>query len=459
MDQTPLALAVNAAMDDFRSIIASNFRKWAGGQGLDTKRRCSWSEYGWPETICFDDLHKLYSRQGIAFGVVNRLVKKCFQSNPWVIQGDESADSKSETAWDVEFKRFAKDKKFWKALRQVDTRRLVGRYAALILQIADGKQWDQPISSGSLVRFIPAWQGQLTVKTWDTSPTSATYGQPTMWTFDEAAVDPTHADSTAPAGRQVDIHPDRIIIFGDFREGLSYLEPCYNDFVNLEKISGGSGESFLKNAARQMAVNFDKEIDLGKIARAYGVETKDLQEAFQGAAHDLSTGGDRLMITQGADVSTLVAAVPDPEPHYSVSLQNIAASTGQPAKVIVGMQTGERASSEDLRGWNQECQGRRETDLADDIESAVNHLIRVKIVSAVPGGVFTVMWDNLAESTESEKADLADKYAGINQKLAGTGEAAPFTTEEIRNAAGKENAASLAPLPDVSPGPLPSEVQ
>jgi hypothetical protein len=31
--------------------------------------------------------------------------------------------------------------------------------------------------------------------------------------------------------------------------------------VSLEKVEGGSGESFLKNAARLNAINFEKEID------------------------------------------------------------------------------------------------------------------------------------------------------------------------------------------------------
>lgn len=459
MSLTPLQMAVNAALNDYRNILGAGFRQWAGAQGLDQKRRCSWNEYGWPDQISFDDLHKLYTRQGIAYGVVNRYSGKCFETNPEVIEGGEEQDSEKESTWDKEFASFAKRFKLWKAVRQTDVRRLVGRYAGLILQIADGKDWSQPVTGAAVLkRFIPAWEGQLKVETWDLDTRSPNYGEPLMWQFDEVAV---CTDGGQSAGaRQFPIHPDRVIIFGDFRSGDSFLTPCYNDFVNLEKISGGSGESFLKNSARQLAINFGEKVDLNKIARMHGVELKDLQQAFNEQADDLNRGFDKLLITQNAETTALVANVPDPVPHYSVSLQNISASTGIPSKIIVGMQTGERASSEDQKDFAKLCQGRRTNELTDDIENVVNHLIRIKLLKPSPAaeGEFSVTWDDLSASSDLEKAELADKYATVNQKMAGSGEAAPFSREEIRTAAGFDNEDDAPePLPDVQDEPLPGE--
>ncbi len=459
-DPKRLHLALNAALNQ-QSILSSNFRQqFMRHAGSDNKRDCAWQEYGWKENLCFDDFYKLYDRQGVAFGVVNLLNGKCFETNPWVIQGDENDEKEAETAWEKSVRLFAKKSKLWKAFKAADEYRLVGNYAAIILQIADGKKWTDPVSGNRLVikQLIPAWEGQLTPTDIDTDPNSPEYGEPMAWQYAEGDVQ--QSDDAAVAPRNLKIHRDRIMILGDWRAGRSFLKAAYNSFVNLEKIEGGSGESYLKNAGRQMVINYDKEVNLAQIARDYKLDgVAELQELFNEQARDLNNGGDRLMVTQGASTQMLVSNVPDPQPHYSISIQTIAAATETPAKVITGMQTGERASTEDLKQYNKRCQGRRVNDLSDDIDQVIEHLIRVRLIEPAPNGEFTVMWDDLTESTFAEKLDFADKMATINQKSAGNGDMPVFASTEIREAAGFENDADSDKareddMPDVDPEPI-----
>ena len=460
-----LQMAVNAALNQ-QAIFTSNFRAaMCRGMGADDKRKFAWEEYGWKANLGFDDFYNLYDRQGVAYGVVNLVNNKCFETNPWVIQGDETDEKTAEKPWEKEVRLFAKKSKLWKAVKAVDQQRMVGRFAGLILQIADGGKWDEPVKVGAktvIKAFIPAWEGQLTPQEIVDDANDPNYGEPRYWQFNEAAV--KVSDDTATTGnRNIQIHPDRIIIIGDWRAGRSFLRAGYNAFVNLEKIEGGSGESYLKNAGRQMAVNYDKEVNLGQIARDYKLSSvADLQALFNEQARDLNNGGDRLMITQGATTQMLVSAVPDPAPHYATSLQTISASTdGIPAKVIVGMQTGERASTEDIKQFNRYGQGRRVHLLTDDAEQVIQHLIRVKLIAPAPGGEFTVMWDDLAESTFAEKLEFADKMAGVNQKNAGSGDLPVYSSSEIREASGYENDSASDrdredDMPDVEPDPIPA---
>lgn len=459
-DPVRLRLAVNAALNQ-ASILSANFRQGFGcSMGADNKRAFAWSDYGWPTSVGFDEFFKLWDRQGVAYGVVNRMTDKCFETHPWVIQGDEFEEEKEETEWDKEFKRFAKRSELWPAIHEADRRRLVGGYAALLIQVKDGKPWTDPVTDdrGVVKSYIPAWAGQLTPCEFDEDVNSATYGEPRFWEFKEGAT--TVGGVSALAPRNLKVHPDRILIIGDWRTGRSYLRAAYNSFVNLEKIEGGSGEGFLKNASNRMAINYDANANLQTLATHYGLKNVDsLRQAMNDAATDLNSGVDRLLITQGATVTPLVGVVPDPTPHYSVSIQTISASTGQPAKIIVGMQTGERASTEDLKDFNKLGQGRRTGPLSRDIKQAIEHLQRIHLVSAVPGEDFTVMWDDLTESTQGEKLDNADKMAGINQKNLGVGEGPVFSGAQIRETAGWEGEpddSELAPLkkpvlPDVEP--------
>lgn len=424
-----LTLAVNHALNDAR-MARARAMAFNPGMGLDAKRSSAWCEYGFKEDLTFDDLYKLYRRGGIAYGAVNKLVGLCWKTNPEVIEGDAGDDTREETAWERSNKKVFTHR-FWRAFAEADKRRLVGRWSGLLLHVRDNKQWKEPVIKGrGLAKVTPVWRSALEVKSRDND------GNISMWQYIEAQAD----------GNSVrrDIHPDRVFILGDMSDdAIGFLEPGYNACVSLEKVEGGSGESFLKNAARQLNTNFEKDIDFGSLASLYGVSVDSLQERFNEAAKELNMGNDTMLITQGATVTPLVTAVADPQPTYNVNLQTFASSVDMPTKIIVGMQTGERASSEDQKYMNGRGQSRR-GDLSFDIEDMVDKLIDLKVVN--PVAEKTVVWDDLTEATGGEKLDNATKMSAINQTSLASGEQV-FTVDEIRVAAGYEPGGGK-PLPE-----------
>src|SRR5690625_4875503 len=268
-----LDLAVNHALNDAR-IAQARMNLMYGGYGLDDKRKCSaWHEYGWPADVTYEMLFSLYRRGGLAHGAVNKVVGTIWKTNPWIIEGDEQEESRPETAWE---KRASKTltARIWRAFKDADRRRLVGRYAGLLLHINDGKAWNQPAAKGKqLVKVTVAWANALKPSRFDADESSQAYGQPIEWEYQEIR-------NAGQVGRRVKVHPDRVFILGDWSPGaIGWLEPAYNAFVSLEKVEGGSGESFLKNAARQLNINFDKEIDFANLASMYGVSVKEIGRA------------------------------------------------------------------------------------------------------------------------------------------------------------------------------------
>lgn len=439
---SPLYLALNAAIGDQKMLQAR--QRFACAQGLlgaDSKRPTAWRSFGWAETLSFQDYYRMWERGGLAHGAVNRTIAKCWQDDPEVIEGAPEETKRPPTAWEQEFKAFAKSSKLWECMREADLRRVVGKYSALILQIADGKTWNQPVrgrAARRLVKIIPAWEGQLTPSAWGQDETnSETYGLPTMFSFRENAVgNDANVASAGYAGRNLEIHPDRVIILGDIINGVPMLRAPYNDFVNIEKILGGSGESFLKNAARAISINFGEKSNLSDIAAQHKVSVSELRGVFDQVTEGLNRGVDQTLITQNADVKPLVAVVPDPQQHFNVSLQSAAASFMMPIMIWIGSQTGERSSQEDQKDWNKTNQGRRLYQLAGDIETVLAHLTRIGLVKPVAES--SVVWSDLNEATQGEKLDNADKMAGINQKSMGTGEV-PYSSQEIRDMSGHVN--------------------
>lgn len=423
-----LQLAVNHAINDAR-LARARMGMLNPSMGLDAKRNSAWCEYGFPEQVTYENLYALYRRGGIAHGAVEKLVGKCWQTNPEIIEGDDADESENETTWEKKSKQVFTNR-LWRAFADADRRRLVGRYAGILLHIRDGKDWNLPVTKGrGLQKVSVAWAGSLTVGEWDTGLNSKTYGQPKMWQYTERLPN--------GSSRRVNIHPDRVFILGDYSDdAIGFLEPAYNAFVSLEKVEGGSGESFLKNAARQLNVNFEKEIDFNNLASLYGVSIDELQDKFNEVAGEMNRGNDVLMTTQGATVTPLVTAVADPSATYNVNLQTAAAGVDIPSRILVGNQQAERSSTEDQKYMNSRCQSRR-VDLAFEIEDFCDKLIDLQIID--PISQKAVIWDDLNEQTGAEKLINAKTMGEINQSMQGSGENPAFSRAEIRTAAGYEN--------------------
>jgi len=296
----------------------------------------------------------------------------------------------------------------------------VGAYSGLILRVADNARWDQELQpGGDLIEIIPAWEGQLTPGTWDENPSSPRYGQPTTWNYNEGNV---QTADTPPPARSVTIHHSRVVIVGDYREGVSELEAAYNDFVSLVKITGGSGESYLKNASRQLSVEFGDTQSLPNLAREHGISMEELDERLNEQMADLNSGIDAAAFTTGGKINPLVANVPQPKEHFEMQVQCIAASLEIPTKVLIGNQQGERASTEDQDDFNNRCQARRLGELQTDIRRFIDRLIEYRIIPPVPGDEYEVMWSELTDASFADKLAMVKTLAEAQKALAGTGE-------------------------------------
>jgi hypothetical protein len=436
----PISLAVNHALSELQ-MARARIGLMSPGMGLDSKRNAAWCEYGFKENLEFSDFYNLYRRGGIAHGAINKIIGACWNTSPWVIEGDDQDNASEETKWERSLTPIIDGGRFWKTIAEADLRRLVGRYSGILIQLRDSGRWDQPVTQKDavIVKLIPVWASSLKPVKFDTNEQSETFGEPMLWQYTEHGVN-------GQSARQIDVHPDRLFILGDWlADAIGFLEPAYNAFVSMEKVEGGSGESFLKNAARQLGLNFSESVDLNNIASMYGVSIGELQHKFNDAARDLNRANDLLLITQGATTTPLVSSIPDPTPTYNVNLQTAAAAMDIPTKILVGMQTGERASSEDQKYFNARCQARR-GELAFELHDLFRHLMRIRVVSSV--AEYSVMWDDLTEAVQVDKLGSAKLMSEINSASLALGETV-FTAEEIREVAGYDPLENPEPLEDI----------
>lgn len=433
-------LAMNSSVSNQRQIAYGGSQYT---QGTDPKHACLWEEFGYKQNLTYYDFRLMYERQGIAGGVIDMHAQLAFQTLPEIVEGDNDAENRKETPTEKEVRQFAKRTSFFQKYMDATIRRSVGNYSALIIQIADNKTWNEPVdslSSEQIVKFIPVWEHQLLVNQFDQDQLSPTYSEPLSFTYNEYDFNRTNTQNAGPQ-RAVTIHADRVIWFGDLYSngsatlmGNLMLKKGYNDFATMEKLIGAGGEGAYKNSARHIATSFDKDTNITDLAKMFGVTEAELGDVFQEMTSDLNSNFDAGMFGKAATYTVLSTSLPDMRETFDNAAMSAAASVQYPMTVIVGQQTGERASSEDGKVTAKRSTSYRNNVLTPELMDALAKLQKLGLWS---GTEFTIVWDSLLDASESEKIDNAYKMAQTNALTGGVGEPI-YSQKEIRVVGGQD---------------------
>lgn len=389
-------------------------------------------DFGWPDTLTFEKFHRMYRRNSLASAGVDKTIAKTWQDNPQIWETEKPAESRIES----DIRQRFEDLRIWQMMAEADRRSMVGQYAAVILRFRDDQPFDQPVGrvGGGLMGLagaIPCWESQLTVSEWNDDPASEDYGLPKMFQFSEAAL-----GNEGHAARSFQVHPDRVLIWSDDGtvNGRSALEPGFNDLLDAEKIKGAGGEGFWKNARGAPMIEAAEGLTPADVASNMGVSPEDVLDAINDQLESFQSGFDKGLMLGGMTAKPLQITLPVPEHFFAAPVNSFAASILMPVKILLGSQTGERASTEDAKEWASTCASRRVNRCKPLIHEFISRLERAGIL---PERDWFIGWQDLLESSDSEKMDRAAKMSAINSQTH-PGDEPAFLPSEIREAAGFE---------------------
>lgn len=440
--------ALSMVVNSMASVVARGRMQYAnmGGSG-NTKRIHLNNEFGYPAQVTFDDYYRSYERNAIAGAAIKRMVDGCWEDYPEVFEGDKKQDSKADTAWDKRIKKLLK--RCWRQIKDADRRNLVGRYSAILIQLKDNGAWKDPVNTTTvkslqekaLVRLIPVWEAQLDVSEWDTDQTSENYGQPKLYSYTEL---PVEGQPSGAPSRQVSVNPQRVIILAEgsddglLTSGIPLLRSGFNKLLDIEKTSGGAAEGFLKNASRQLNYEFDRDTNFKNLAAALGVPIEDLADGLDEQVRRLNNSTDSAAFMQSGKATVLSVTPGDPEPTWRTALNEFCATIPIPMKILVGMQTGERASIEDGKDWAKTRMSRRNGFLTDLIEEIIFRFAEIGMIPQPVNEEITVSWSDLLAPSEAEKIANMDKMADVADKTQSAFGRPAITENEVRIAGGME---------------------
>ncbi|WKL15946.1 DUF1073 domain-containing protein [Comamonas testosteroni] len=406
-------------------------QEFLGSLGLDAKRPTAWTQYGYSEHISFEMLYAAYERGGSGHGAVHRLLDKCWEKLPRI----KKPESDSETSWEKKVKTLLRKVRAMAKLKDLDRRNLIGRYAAVIYRVADSKPLEEPLQRAtSLVDLIPLFENQLKVTKWHADENDENFGKPAM--FQYRKLSPPGTDTQGRPEEWADVHPSRVQILaegsvGDFFDGVPLLRAGFNRLVDLDKISGGSGESFLKNSARTLVFRYDTDAGSPQaMSGEDGEATPSVREAHEAQARALNRSADAAVVIQGGDATTLQTQISDPTGPWTVAANEFAASVRLPFTILFGQQTGRLASDEDKQDYANRCASRQEFELTPMLEEFITRMQAAGIIEA---GDFEIQWPPVNAPTEKDKAELLGKMTAAMQQAYQAGLTEPlFDTNELR---------------------------
>jgi hypothetical protein len=413
----------------------------SGGYDFSDTMHNVFLDFGYPQSISFDQFWNMYRRFGIAKNVADLPVDTGWISPP-IVEGSDQ--------FNRDLERLINEQKLWKRVKGLDNRQRVGRYAGLFMRIRDDKSPEMPIEGklngiGSLVQMIPLYEGQLKVLETENDPKKDNYGQPTMYQFNGGSA----GNRNEKIRDSFSVHPSRIIIAAEESDngsiqGVSSLEASFNSLMDLRKIIGAGGEGFYRNAAQSVVFQLKDAASAKQNAALLGK----FNEQYDDFTHNRMR---RAMWTPGLEAKALESNLAQPKDFFMNALNDVAAASKIPATILIGQQTGRLASTEDSRHFLSMINSRRENFLSEVVTDVLDWLITNGIL---PTSKFIVEWDDLLAASDVEKLGNADKMASINEKQFKSGGEIPFDGEEIREAAGAEP----RPLEDPGDETLPDDL-
>lgn len=406
------------------SLISDRTRAVTGGSSHDSNRDY-YAVLGYKRNPDKNDFMWKYKFQDIAKRIVNLPPQDTWRKGFVLIDGSETSEDENpksqflsdwQTINDASREGFIDVNSY---LKRVDRLAGIGQYGILLLGVRDGD-----IQNGSALN--------KTIRRKLSGPGDLLYLSPfsevsVMLTDSDLVRDPADRRFGQPKTYQVDlgvgvgyrrVHWTRIIhVAEDLNEnevlGTPRLEAIMQRLDDLMKLVGGSSESAWLTMRKGVIFLAREGYTPPAKDTAAGRAMDDELFKFK---HDLDRmlrlGGFEDVKEVGPDLIT------DPSKLFGTIISLISAATGIPQRILLGSERGELASSQDLQSWMSVIDDRRKNYAEPFVlRPLLNRFIAWGIMAMPLKGKYSVVWPNLFELSDLQRADLADKTASAVQKF------------------------------------------
>jgi len=318
-------------------------------------KRSLYDVFGYSKVLRFDDLLAKYHRQDIAARLLEAPSAAIWSNPPTVTATDES--------WNIAWNNLIQRHNLFFVLNRLDNLAGLGRYSVLFVGFTgEGLKanYEKPISRGSsttpreVLYFQPYSEPAAHIVKVVGERSDPRFLMPELYDLKPFINQPAVPGQPTIAQASFRVHASRCLHIAegaleDTLIGRPRLERLSNRLDDMEKISGGTAETYWLSGNRGMQANIDKEMDL----------TPDDEKALTDELEEYQHQLRRWIRTRGVEIKSLGENSPDPRGAFDVTLALLAGASGLPQRVMTGAEAGQLASAQDRANWAERIEERR----------------------------------------------------------------------------------------------------
>jgi hypothetical protein len=397
--------------------------------------------FDWDPNPTVTDYYAMALRNPYAYAVTFLPPMTTWRDAPRIVDDDEDADG--QTDFEERLETLVRKQNLWDYGSRADMLAGIGTFGVLVMEfddvergdVGDGKENDgfaSPVDNPDSLQGLKPFSRESVEDVKLGSPGSGRWGKPVKYQLnlgdendEEFGIERSGPETMwVHHSRVIHIHADQLL--DDDIRGIPRQQPVYNNIVDIEKTLGSAGELAYRASAWGININISKDFQIDD----------DAQEKLREHLSRWQHGLENVLRTHGADdVKSLGGEDIDPSNVIDPNVEAISAQTGIPQSVLKGNETGERATTQDLKEWYGKIQERREEFVTPTIvRELIDRLIKYDILPTPSDGpaAYSVEWSPLAELAESDVADIQMTRAEMLNEWTGGNPDDYFTREQQR---------------------------
>jgi hypothetical protein len=403
-------MQLNESITVMRSKLAAAMGQQHGG------KRDLYDALGYERNPNFDTYFSLYSRNEYAGRIVDLPAEDTWRKPPIISDGDSSTDKEeNRTPFIQAFIDLSGKLRLWHYFQRADKLAGIGRFGLLVMGLPGNAETEYTGKApGAVMYLAPYSEGEVSVIKKYTDAQNPKFGRPEIY---QITVDDGDGKT-----RQIKMHASRVIHIADGKlqsevYGTPRLERVLNRIFDTEKVLGGAAEAAWITAFKGLVFALRDGYEFPDKT----VSGKDAQKELLDEIDEYMHGFKRYMRTSGVDVNELGSdTIPDPSGLSKEIIKALSAGSNIPARILVGSESGELASSQDQSTWAGQIAS-RQTDFAEPemLRAFIDWCISHGVLPAPSSGEYSVLWESIFELTDKEKAEVAQRNADALFKLTG----------------------------------------
>ncbi|KDE60627.1 hypothetical protein EL22_00095 [Halostagnicola sp. A56] len=369
--------------------------------------------FSWDKNPSTEDFFALALRNPYAYAVTFLPPNTTWRDPPKIDDMAEPQGDEGQTQFESDVEDLVDDQRLWHYAKRADKLAGIGKFGVLVLEfddVDDADGFSSPVEQGAELTGLRPFSQASLVDVTVGGPGSGRWGDPTEYTLDLSDENEYENVIQQQGVETVNVNWQRVIhipsdeLLDDELRGVPRQKPVYNNLIDIEKTLGAAGQLVYRAAAWGIHINISEDFNLEDGG-------DELREHLQRWQHGL----ENVLRTHGADdVKSLGGEDIDPQPVIDPNIEAISAQTGLPQSVLKGNETGERATTQDLKEWYGKIAERRNGFVEPQIVRAIiDRLLDIGTIAETKGDGYEVDWQPLAEMSESDQADIHKTRAEV----------------------------------------------